>query len=1158
MALQYRFLPWARRGLARTYTAPSDGALDGRTRIQVGLTLQASADGAALPDVANQIPMRLYGPGDVIGVDPRLIVRTEPKPFVSNFEPNYLAAIEFDPPDFPWLFTPAKADAAKRLRPWLVLVVFDRDGAGVKPPVMRGGPLPRVELSAAQAQSELPPLSESALWAHAQAASDLNDAGPLAAEMRQQPDRNISRLIAPRRLSPATRYIACLVPAFDAGRRIGLGESLGDPNAPLPLGPAWPDDPAQRGATTLPVYFHWEFSTGPLGDFETLARRLKTPKNYPPGTDLNAKLNKLGTAPVLLDADRILTEQGAKKVITYEGALVSLTYQWMQAVVDDVAKRLAEFIGDPEVFNLAQGPATRVPTVGPPIYGGWHAKKHAIPPAELSAKAWLADLNLDPRYRLAAGYAAEVVRQNQEEFMQACWAQVGDVLRAERLLNFGKLAQELARSVFARHLAKLPPERLLCVLGPARGRLLVATAETVLGRIARTSMPDATIDPALRRLTSAQRPMLKAAVRRAGVAQIAVQVRQLFSTLATASQNAAFVDPTQFVPDGILGTNFYDGLQLPDVADALIDLEPLLGVPRTMRAGDIKTIRDSGAQLRQAGGFPRPTPSLQAVRRNGLLTETHRLQLSALQLQSHTPLTQLELGQALSAPNLRVAEGVLLSVPVGQDASALKVTPLSIDGRNGALRVTGTRVRGRALTGALAAVPAKSIKRYGAGTVFATLPVNSLPVAAGAEPVAISAAGAGAFKPTAPGLGVGDAITVTVPTPLRDEVTLTRVSKAFVDYSAGLKDVAAAAGVKVTPTDLPLAATAASALAKVRPEVTIPARMASMLSVDGMQLKADAGGEYASVFVARDVAELADARVRFMIPRTFDRVMAYPHIAAPMYQPLANKLRDAFLPGAEDIPNDFVLLLATNPRFVEAYMVGLNHEMGREMLWRGFPTDQRGTPMQQFWARLDGKTDVEPIHTWNYWTELGAQGAASAEQKSWLVLLIRGELLKRFPNTIIYAQRRSTVDPRKLATLAEYPAGTKMEALIQRPVLVGSLPPDMSFVGFPIVPADRSKWCFVLEEQMTEPRFGFDQAGSTRQRPNPPTNSWKDVFWSDIGAPEVGNGQHFRLADVMRANAKVAAPLRLSASAHSASLAQALLQRPFRGFWVGDDLVPKP
>ena len=37
-------------------------------------------------------------------------------------------------------------------------------------------------------------------------------------------------------------------------------------------------------------------------------------------------------------------------------------------------------------------------------------------------------------------------------------------------------------------------------------------------------------------------------------------------------------------------------------------------------------------------------------------------------------------------------------------------------------------------------------------------------------------------------------------------------------------------------------------------------------------------------------------------------------------------------------------------RFVEAFMVGLNHEMNHELVWRTYPTDQRGTPFRRFFG----------------------------------------------------------------------------------------------------------------------------------------------------------------------------------------------------------------
>ena len=72
---------------------------------------------------------------------------------------------------------------------------------------------------------------------------------------------------ARRRLRPGARWLACLVPAFDAG--------VGGASAGTRRRGAAPPGVDRRGPITLPLYFHWEFSTGPAGDFESLARRLQ-------------------------------------------------------------------------------------------------------------------------------------------------------------------------------------------------------------------------------------------------------------------------------------------------------------------------------------------------------------------------------------------------------------------------------------------------------------------------------------------------------------------------------------------------------------------------------------------------------------------------------------------------------------------------------------------------------------------------------------------------------------------------------------------------------------------------------------------------------------------------------------------------------------------
>ena len=174
MTIPYRFAPWSRRGLARAHRNPdtAGGPLAVRPRITVGLTLQAKTGGNPAAAVSGNVDLTLYGPADIIGIDQRLIVRTDPRPNVTNFEPNYLAIVDFDPPDFPWLLTPAHADGTDRLRPWLVLVVVERAKVGL--PTLSGGrPLPSIALTGVDAATELPDLNESWLWAHTQAVSQV-------------------------------------------------------------------------------------------------------------------------------------------------------------------------------------------------------------------------------------------------------------------------------------------------------------------------------------------------------------------------------------------------------------------------------------------------------------------------------------------------------------------------------------------------------------------------------------------------------------------------------------------------------------------------------------------------------------------------------------------------------------------------------------------------------------------------------------------------------------------------------------------------------------------------------------------------------------------------------------------------------------------------
>src|SRR6476620_12079059 len=106
----YTLLPWVRRGLASRVTGSS-------TTNFASVQISLAVNGAPIPAPA----VRLLGPGDIKSMDARAVIRTDPRDGVDDFEPNYLASIEFGQPDFPWMFTPTGLGADGRLRPWVCL-----------------------------------------------------------------------------------------------------------------------------------------------------------------------------------------------------------------------------------------------------------------------------------------------------------------------------------------------------------------------------------------------------------------------------------------------------------------------------------------------------------------------------------------------------------------------------------------------------------------------------------------------------------------------------------------------------------------------------------------------------------------------------------------------------------------------------------------------------------------------------------------------------------------------------------------------------------------------------------------------------------------------------------------------------------------------------
>ena len=168
-----------------------------------------------------------------------------------------------------------------------------------------------------------------------------------------------------------------------------------------------------------------------------------------------------------------------------------------------------------------------------------------------------------------------------------------------------------------------------------------------------------------------------------------------------------------------------------------------------------------------------------------------------------------------------------------------------------------------------------------------------------------------------------------------------------------------------------------------------------------------------------------------------ESVMMAPSFSQPMYEPLKDQSQDLLLPGLDTVDADSVVGLKTNRAFVEAYLIGLNFEMGRELLWRGFPTDQQGTYFKHFWGGGAGaavSADIDDLRK-NPGRALGtAPPNAPADQ---FVLLLRSGLLRRYPNAVIY------LTPALTGTTSNPPPDVF-------PMFNGAMDPDVNFFGFPI------------------------------------------------------------------------------------------------------------
>jgi hypothetical protein len=1057
----YTFLPWLRQGLSNTITqGETDANATLRASVALQLTVRSEGIGAAIPDAhLTTTTVRLYGPGDVLGIERRAIIKTEPRHWITNYEPNNLAHIEFYDEDFPWRYTPAHADTTNhRHRPWIMLVVLAegefRDGNA------EGKPAPFIDISDL---SKLPPKDELWAWAHVHANRNLgaddtvivNSDGADIAEklsgvLAENPDLAYSRIVCPRKLEKNTAYHAFLIPSFETGRVAGLGMRVSDVDDAMRG--AWEDYPnrASLAGGSFPYYYRWFFRTGLEGDFEFLVRLLK-PRVMDarvgrrdidvqqPGSNLDGILGPKGDGVLRLGgalripeialspAELLETQQFENWAVPRPHAFQRDLASFINLADDYVEQTATAAHEGPTVPDaigaLPNGDTDPDPLITPPLYGMWHAMTKRLltrrgGTALPNTGNWVHELNLDPRHRVAAGFGTKVVRERQEDYMNAAWEQVGEIVEANRKLRLAQLAMGVSFSWFERYLTPLSaatPAKFLSLSAPMMNRV-VAEGLTVSKRVSDSRVPLAVTGVAMRR---ALRP----------------------------------------------GGRLIRSLPAADIA--------------AVRAGSIvEGLNNGGLTVAQPAAIPTGGATVAGVA--GTLVPNFPAWLLDLLRNKPKRLWWLLLILLLLALILFLLGGW---VPIAVTFALLAVGLFLWLRRQAANIAAADAMRPEnedpATVAELAADPTFAIEPFGVVNSTAAVGTTDSPVA-----VRFKEALASLFE-------------------LHREVAM--------------------ANPPVVRTTLDLGAIAVSTIATIDPARSISLRYYRTVSIPG--------------------------RIKDGMRETFIEAMAYPRIDEAMYRPLADIGKELLLPNIGLIPADSITLLETNQKFIESYMVGLNHEFARELLWREYPTDQRGSYFRQFWD-VSGYQDVEglsadalreklydipKLHLWSRASELGAHDnrqPPGSPPKDEVVLSIRGELLKRYPTAVIYAHKADwqrpagTIDKSLIripVPLTEVEEANPPRNKVKTPLYEAKVDPDITFFGFDLTareakgdPAtDDAGWFFVIKERPGEPRFGLDI-----DRGGAPINSWSDLAWGDVTTE---NGL-LRINDAMQEHQLISAP----------------------------------
>lgn len=1035
----YAFLPWARQGVSAQISEPDTMGTGDGTAVERA-SLHAELD-ITFKDLDNngqtttiEKDIQIVGPGDVLNLNARAIVRTEPKHGITNYEDNGLPYIEFYEEDFLWRYSPAAAinqnGNQTKLRPWLALVVLKDDEYKLS---RNPDGLAYITVEQSAFDNAFHHQNDTWAFSHVHMNNKLESFSgdtlkqEVNAEVAANPDVAVSRLLCPRKLAKNTAYTAFLIPAFETGRLKGLGIEINEIKAQTPSWKKGAMPASDKRPFDFPVYYQWSFRTAAFGDFESLVTMLKPvimdaasgkmPMDIQePGFGLSPQGDGTKTIgmeaalrPPNFEPDPWPTNGSSN---TFDQDTVEKLKAILNLSADLVDKNVVVSSNNP-FFNSNLGDD---PLLVPPVYGVWHALIEKL--GNTGNPEWIEELNLDFRNRGAAGLGTRVVQDHQEDFVNRAWQQVNKVNEANKRIQEALLAKMVNRSVFKKHIINAGNDKAV-MLTNAIQHLIKNTSntKTIQQDFTESRIPNASKSAAFRRIA---RPNSK-------ITQVSAKAS--FAINANAS----------LVKANTLMQNFNKNESDPNVITA--------------------------ARVKVAPGMALATADI-----------GQNLNL-AIQNYDNDPLNLAK--DALVE---------LIDVEIAQGGASWTKVQLQTEVNNANITPAGVKTEVDNLVNSIAN--------------------TSFPIQKNADGQVVVQISNDTFKRF---FGEGVHVKNFNQVILKDDANLADVSVNAMTTKADVLEFQNSFTQFQTIVDaLPHAALAKAfsnvanvsshIFSAIDPAVTLARKLTTNIRI----------------FRDGDYVPLPELKP----------VMAYPEFTEAVYEYLLALSKNYILPNIDQLPNNSITLMENNQSFIEAFMAGLNHEMARELLWREYPTDQRGSYFRQFWSIKDNlfpddendpehdkelKLDIKKINEWD--GKLGTHNPRARSAN--LVLVIRGDLFKKYPNTMVYAQQAEyntpPSAPRKLKGGIDS-TNTKF------PLFKAEIEPDITLFGFDLIETeargDRIEdpngsttgknpgWFFVLKERPGHIRFGLDdftdELGNTEAMPTGMPADWNQLSWEHL------------------------------------------------------------